>query len=374
MKKVKQLNSSRLLVLSLFFSAILLFSLTARSEDTNPALVTNAATGSISGFCFNDENENGIMDEGEQPVAGMTITLTKLTMFLFPIELGTAVTDEQGAYTFSNLRVSIYRVKAQSGSEAQCTTRNPVLTFIGFVNKTREVNFGYVVSGPTTTTTISSTTTSQPTSTTSVATTTTSVATTTTTTSGGGGGGGGGGTRTTTTTVQPTTTTSQPTTSTSSSTTTVQPTTTTTTINLRFTDNGNGTVTDTLTGLFWLRNANPWGVMNWADATSACASLASGSAGLSDGSVAGQWRLPSKEELEGIGTDPPATWESGSPSVPWTTPGAPFTAVQSWDYWSSTEYADSPDFAWNVDMSIGGVYINYKSYSSYCVWPVRSGN
>ncbi len=34
----------------------------------------------------------------------------------------------------------------------------------------------------------------------------------------------------------------------------------------RFTDNGNGTVTDNLTGLIWLKNANPCGPKNWYDA------------------------------------------------------------------------------------------------------------
>ena len=53
----------------------------------------------------------------------------------------------------------------------------------------------------------------------------------------------------------------------------------------------------------------------WYEAVDYCSSLESGTAGLTDGSVAGQWRLPSKEEMEGIGTDPPATWGPGSPSV-----------------------------------------------------------
>lgn len=34
----------------------------------------------------------------------------------------------------------------------------------------------------------------------------------------------------------------------------------------RFTDNSNGTVTDTLTGLVWLTNANCYGQQTWATA------------------------------------------------------------------------------------------------------------
>src|SRR3990172_5700801 len=34
----------------------------------------------------------------------------------------------------------------------------------------------------------------------------------------------------------------------------------------RFMDNGDGTVTDNLTGLIWLKNANCFGTRNWASA------------------------------------------------------------------------------------------------------------
>jgi hypothetical protein len=33
--------------------------------------------------------------------------------------------------------------------------------------------------------------------------------------------------------------------------------------NPRFTDNGDGTITDNLTGLIWLKNANCFGLRNW---------------------------------------------------------------------------------------------------------------
>lgn len=65
----------------------------------------------------------------------------------------------------------------------------------------------------------------------------------------------------------------------------------------RFTDNRDGTITDNLTGLIWLKNANAGGAMNWADALSYCNSLENGNAGLSDGSSAGDWRLPNINEL-----------------------------------------------------------------------------
>jgi len=142
----------------------------------------------------------------------------------------------------------------------------------------------------------------------------------------------------------------------------------------RFVDNNNGTVTDTRTGLIWLKYANLGNEQTWNNAVPNCSSLASGQAFLTDGSSAGQWRLPSKEELEGIGTDPPATWESGYPPVTWTMPGAPFTNVKSGYYWSGTSYGDvTTDGAWKVYMSNGLVDTSFKSDNCY-VWPVRVGD
>jgi len=136
-----------------------------------------------------------------------------------------------------------------------------------------------------------------------------------------------------------------------------------------FIDNGNGTVIDTRTNLIWLKNANT-GNRNWADAMAYCSSLASGMAGLTDGSVAGGWRLPSKQELQGIGTDPPATWFERYPPVAWTMPGAPFTGVQAYAYWSSTMSDGLYNGCWELHMDNGFTYEAINSYAM-CVWPVR---
>ena len=139
-----------------------------------------------------------------------------------------------------------------------------------------------------------------------------------------------------------------------------------------FVDNNNGTVTDARTGLVWLKNANPYPEgKNWADAIAYCNNLASGTAGLTDGSSAGQWRLPSFEEFEGIGTDPPATWYNSTPSVPWTMPGAPFINVQPTHYWSGTSNVSNAVNAWVVTLGTGNVYSDVKSYHYLYVWPVR---
>jgi len=107
--------------------------------------------------------------------------------------------------------------------------------------------------------------------------------------------------------------------------------------NPRFTDNIDGTVTDNLTGLVWLKDANAFGTRNWATALTDCATLNSGEAGLSDGSVEGDWRLPNLHELESL-----RHMGFYSPAVPNTagtgkwSEGNPFIGVQSGNYWSST--------------------------------------
>lgn len=140
-----------------------------------------------------------------------------------------------------------------------------------------------------------------------------------------------------------------------------------------FKDNGNGTVTDLRTGLVWLKNANPCPEgANWVDAMDFCLNLASGTAGLLDWSVAGDWRLPTKEELQGLGTNPPATWGKGYPPVHWRIPGMPFENVQTdYYYWSSTAHESAPNSVWTVYMYDGLTSHVKKSYSNFYVWPVR---
>lgn len=64
----------------------------------------------------------------------------------------------------------------------------------------------------------------------------------------------------------------------------------------RFVDLGDGTVRDADTGLLWLKNANAFASMTWEDAMVAAANLSSGVHGLTDGSVDGDWRLPTQAE------------------------------------------------------------------------------
>ena len=135
--------------------------------------------------------------------------------------------------------------------------------------------------------------------------------------------------------------------------------------NPRFTDNLNGTVTDNLTGLIWLKNANCFGTRNWATALTDANTLNSGECGLTDGSVEGDWRLPNVREMQSL-----ADYGHYDPILP---SGHPFTGVQTNDAsWTSTTSAYFASGAWAVDMYSGLVGGNLKSDADY-VWPVRGG-
>ena len=145
--------------------------------------------------------------------------------------------------------------------------------------------------------------------------------------------------------------------------------------NPRFTDNANGTVTDNLTGLIWLKNANctdtvagiskSSGYLTWANALTWSNNLASGACGLTDSSSAGQWHLPSVTELQSLLNDQQANFAD------WLSSQG-FSSVQADNYWSGSSYAYNTYNAWYVGMYGGFVYFNDKSVSYY-VWPVRSG-
>ena len=143
--------------------------------------------------------------------------------------------------------------------------------------------------------------------------------------------------------------------------------------NPRFTDNGDGTIRDNLTGLIWLKDANCFGTRTWNNTLSDANGLASGSCGLTDDSSAGYWRLPNMNELANLvhkGYYDPAV--SNTAGTGQWSEGDPFSNVQSLYYWSSTTFAYFTVHAWLVDMYDGYVIVNGKT-SNYYVWPVRGG-
>jgi hypothetical protein len=133
----------------------------------------------------------------------------------------------------------------------------------------------------------------------------------------------------------------------------------------RWCDNNNGTVTDMTTGLIWLKNADWGGNNQWNDNAHVRAGIlkaGTADADLSDGSVEGDWRLPTKSELVGITT--------GDEAVSRSNMGAFSGAART--YWSSSTSVNDTTDAWCVSLSKGGVGSVSKAYTLY-VWPVRDG-
>jgi hypothetical protein len=154
-------------------------------------------------------------------------------------------------------------------------------------------------------------------------------------------------------------------------------------IGSRFTNNGNGTVTDNLSGLIWLRNAmctetvgsigNPNGALNWSDALKWTHSLASGNCGLSDGSKANDWRLPNVKELQSL-IDFGQDTADGAYALP---AGHPFQFLSTFysnpqGYWASTADFNNITFVWEVDIASGQTGSDPYTINHY-IWPVKGG-
>ena len=144
----------------------------------------------------------------------------------------------------------------------------------------------------------------------------------------------------------------------------------------RFTDNANGTVTDHLSGLVWLKNAGCFSPTDWSTALNAANRLASGACGLTDGSTAGTWRMPNANELESL-----VDVAHANPAL---SAGSSFSNINLGNaYWSSTTYAAGPGNAMAIRFSDGrwingaegggGSFDNAKATSSNSLWAVKSG-
>ena len=121
-------------------------------------------------------------------------------------------------------------------------------------------------------------------------------------------------------------------------------------------DNGDGTVTDTATGLMWQQSTgNDGDVLTWEDALDYSENL----------SLAGHddWRLPDRNELQSL-----VDYDRYDPAIDTVA----FPGTQSSGYWSSTSNALSTVLAWRVNFDSGGVY-GYGKPNSYYVRAVRGG-
>jgi hypothetical protein len=123
-------------------------------------------------------------------------------------------------------------------------------------------------------------------------------------------------------------------------------------------DNGDGTVTDTATGLMWQQLES--GMMTWAAALDHCETLSL--AGYGD------WRLPNINELYSI-VHHKLEPDEGVPLIDSTF----FPNAGAAPYWSSTTFVNYTDKAWKVDFSYGHILIHIKS-EGYNVRAVRQAD
>jgi hypothetical protein len=117
-------------------------------------------------------------------------------------------------------------------------------------------------------------------------------------------------------------------------------------------------VLDTDTNLLWLYDWNSSGLKNWGDAKIWAAGLTVG------GATAGDWRLPEIDEYADLWTYLGSSL-SGLQSK--------FSNVQSYDYWSGTEYAPNPYNAWSFLTYYGPLNDFTKDDALYAV-AVRPGD
>jgi len=128
-------------------------------------------------------------------------------------------------------------------------------------------------------------------------------------------------------------------------------------------NNGDGTTTDNVTGLMWVRSGTA-DTYTWANALSSCAvtmNSGSGFAGYKD------WRLPNLRELLSI-------VDYGAAAAPFINKTA-FPNTQSNYYWSSTpsEVFPASALAWDVTFTDGSVNGHGRTVATYCVRCVRNG-
>ncbi|MDJ0865974.1 MAG: DUF1566 domain-containing protein [Myxococcota bacterium] len=137
----------------------------------------------------------------------------------------------------------------------------------------------------------------------------------------------------------------------------------------RFHDNGDGTVTDNLTGLMWLKHADCFGELT----------LPMGLDAVADFNVTpdpfdcvdytathGDWRVPNRKELQSL-----VDRSRNQPALP---AGHPFVGIFNYYYWTSTSEADRPAGAWLFAMQSGNMLRLTKTSYTEAIWPVRGGS
>lgn len=140
----------------------------------------------------------------------------------------------------------------------------------------------------------------------------------------------------------------------------------------RFTDNGDGTIFDELTGLIWLKGPNCLGATTWPNAFVKLTELNSGAEFGCTEYIKGayeDWRLPNINELESL-----ISYASVYPALP---SDHPFMGNLNDYFWTSTTTASQTTYAWILSMGSGYASPGYgktRTDMPFRIWPVRGGS
>ena len=139
---------------------------------------------------------------------------------------------------------------------------------------------------------------------------------------------------------------------------------------VRYQDNGDGTFTDTLTGIIWLGIRDCFVERDWFGSLEHANTLSANSdlcPALNDGSEAGDWRLPNVKELFSL-VDISADTALFGNRIPFS---GTFNVIPFNSYWSSSSFKPVPETTgWAVEPNFGRPTVTQKDVIGI-VWPIR---
>jgi len=128
------------------------FALNSNNTDFLPLAYPNAPSSpsEINGKVFIDSNGNGTMDAGESEISGVLINLTRLISPGVEFQAGTAFTDINGSYNFTDISSGYYRIEEFPAGSVQTSPANgkPHNVTLGVGEIRNGVDFGNQIIPP----------------------------------------------------------------------------------------------------------------------------------------------------------------------------------------------------------------------------------
>ena len=133
----------------LIVCCLLLYRSIGNTAENVTEIGVNILKGPIDGICFNDVNQDGQINQGEQGIPGVTVTLRRFYFIGFCFkDVASIETDAEGKYVFFVNRAGIYQIEESDPPGSTSTTPNIVTFFIGFFKPDQIINFGDLLGKP----------------------------------------------------------------------------------------------------------------------------------------------------------------------------------------------------------------------------------